>query len=335
MKILITGGAGFVGTNVAEHFSSKGWAVTLFDNFTRETAKRNLSHIKSKMPQAQVISGDIRNAASVEEAAKGKDFIVHLAAQVAVTTSVTDPRTDFEINAFGTFNALEAARRNNCGLIYTSTNKVYGDNVNRIPVEEHETRYDFANELKGKGVPETFSIDAPEHSPYGCSKLAGDVYVRDYAHVYGIPTVVNRMSCIYGLNQYGTEDQGWIAHFIISALKKKPLTIYGDGKQVRDALFGTDLARLFAAEIEQSSKAGGNVFNVGGGYKNTISLIELLDSIKRLGSPTTTTRSDWRPADQKVFYTDISKVTRMLGWKPEVGVQDGIRMLYEWAKKTV
>jgi len=332
MRVLVTGGAGFVGTNLVEALSKDGHEISILDNFSRSTAQKNLPYIKQTFPKVEIIKADVRDFDSVLKASQGKDVIFNFAAQVAVTTSVQNPREDFEINALGTLNALEAARKNDCGVILTSTNKVYGDNVNRIPITEGAMRYDFSGDFKGKGVPETFSIDADEHSPYGCSKLAADVYTRDYAAIYGVPTAVNRMSCIYGLHQYGTEDQGWVAHMIISALLGKKINVYGDGKQIRDLLFGSDLAKLYVLEAKNLDRIKGQAFNVGGGPQNTLSLLELFEILRSFGLKVNTSYSEWRPADQKVYYSDISKVSRTFNWSPSISAPQGVKMLYEWTK---
>ncbi len=341
MKILVTGGSGFVGAHVSEYYAKKGDDVIVLDNLSRgETLKSadksessinyNWNHLKN-FENIELIRGDIRKAEEVKKAAEDVDAIIHTAAQVAVTSSVEDPRTDFEINALGTFNVLEAARlsSNNPAVVYCSTNKVYGENVNQISVKEGETRYVFEGM---EGVPETLSIDLCEHTPYGVSKLAGDLYVQDYAKLYGLKTAVFRMSCIYGTRQFGNEDQGWVAHFVISTITGKPLTIYGDGKQVRDVLYVSDLARAYDLFLESNKKD--TVYNVGGGPKNTISLLELLDLLEEeTGKKSEISFSDWRPSDQKVYISDISKAERGLGWGPEVNVRDGIKKLIAWVEK--
>lgn len=334
MKILITGGAGFIGTNLAEHFS-RDYEVEILDNFSRETARKNGKYIERELPEARITSGDIRDYESVKSAVAGKDIIIHAAAQVAVTTSMENPFLDKQINIDGTLNLLEAARKREKkpAVIYFSTNKVYGDNVNEVSIEELRTRYDFAGDLKGKGIPESFSTDANEHTPYGVSKYAAELYVRDYSKNFGVPSVVNRCSCMYGENQYGNEDQGWVAHFVISALKGKSLTIYGDGKQVRDVLYAKDVARLVEREIENIGNVSGEVFNIGGGPKNTISILELLERLGKNQQLPDMEYSDWRPADQKVYYSDISKAEKILGWKPQVSAEEGIGKLYKWAKE--
>lgn len=334
MKVLITGGGGFIGTNLIEGLTKKGFSITILDNFSRETSVRNREHVKKNYPEVQVIAADVRNFDAVKEAVANKDAIIHAAAQVAVTTSVTDPILDKETNIDGTLNVLEAARKYGKAeaILFFSTNKVYGDNVNKVPLEELKTRYDFSGELKGKGIPENFSIDAKEHTPYGCSKLAADLYMQDYAQVFKMPTVVNRCSCMYGMHQYGNEDQGWLAHFVISAIRKKPISIYGDGKQVRDALFASDVAALCIRQIEKISEAKGNVFNIGGGPKNIISVNECLSEISRNTALPAISHHEWRPADQKVYYSDIRKAENLLKWAPKISPKEGIKELYGWAK---
>lgn len=334
MKVLITGGAGFVGTSLTEYLSKKGFDITILDNFSRETARRNKDHIQENFPDVKIINGDVRNYKIVKNAAAKTDIIIHAAAQVAVTNSVQKPREDLEINILGTFNVLEAARKQKQkpGLIYFSTNKVYGDNVNKIPLLEEETRYDFANGFRGKGIPEAFSIDAEEHTPYGCSKLAAELYVRDYNKIFDVPSVANRCSCMFGTNQYGTEDQGWLAHFIISSILEKPLTIYGDGKQVRDVLYAKDLAELIYMQTEKIDEIKGEVFNVGGGPKNTLSIKELLKEIEKHQALPEISYCRWRPADQKVYYSDISKLKEFINWKPKTNPENGVKELYKWAK---
>lgn len=341
MKLLVTGGAGFVGSHVAEYYAKKGNEVVVFDNLTRAmllgydtaNAMYNWNYLK-RYDNIELIKGDIRDAKRIKDAAKDADVIIHTAAQTAVTTSLIDPRTDFEINAIGTFNVLEAARlhKNNPCVIYCSTNKVYGDNVNKIPVEKREMRYIFNDPNYEKGIPENFPIDHCEHTPYGDSKLLGDIYVQDYGHVYGLKTGVFRMSCIYGTRQFGVEDQGWVAWFTIATLSGKPITIYGDGKQVRDVLYVDDLIRAHDLFINSNLKQ--EVFNIGGGAENTLSLLELLDLLEKLiGKRAEASYENWRPSDQKVYVSDISKVTRELGWKPKVDVKTGIAKLAEWIEE--
>jgi CDP-paratose 2-epimerase len=336
MKVLITGGAGFVGSHVAEFYAEKGEDVTVLDNFLRwETFKTNVKdpsfnwNYLRKFANIHLVRGDVRNASDVTEAARDCDVIIHTAAQVAVTTSMENPKLDFEVNVLGTFNVLEAARLNDSSVVFCSTNKVYGENVNKIPIKEQEKRYTFADEKYEKGISEDFPVDRTWHTPYGCSKLAADLYVQDYAHGYGLKTGVFRMSCIYGERQFGVEDQGWVAWFTIATLLDKPITIYGDGKQVRDVLYVKDLVELFDMFIKSNLKH--EVFNVGGGPKNTISLLELLDLLYELtGRRAKVSFSEWRPADQKVYVSDITKAYEKLGWKPKTDLQAGVKKMIEW-----
>jgi CDP-paratose 2-epimerase len=250
---------------------------------------------------------------------------------VAVTTSLNDPRTDFEANALGTFNVLEAARLNDSTLIFCSTNKVYGENVNRILVKEGPLRYEYDDPHYANGIPESFSIDHTGHSPYGSSKLSADIYVQDYAHTYGLRTGVFRMSCIYGERQFGVEDQGWLAWFVIASIMGRPITIYGDGKQVRDVLYVKDLVAAFDRFLRSGTKHG--VFNMGGGPENTLSLLELLDLIKKTTGRYPELRYDnWRPSDQKVYISDITKARETLGWKPTTSPLDGVVQLIKWVE---
>lgn len=336
MKILVTGGAGFVGSHVAEYYAQKNEKVILFDNLSRARILRkeldpfyNWNYLKSKYSNIRLVRGDVRSFDAVKEASKDADVIFHMAAQVAVTTSLIEPRIDFEINAQGTFNVLEAARINDAAVIYCSTNKVYGENVNRIPVKEVGKRYCFLDERYSGGVPEEFPIDLCSHSPYGCSKLAGDLYAQDYASIYGLKTGVFRMSCIYGERQFGVEDQGWVAWFIIATLTDRPITIYGDGKQVRDVLYVADLVEAFDAFVKGKMKH--EVFNIGGGSDNTLSLLELLDLLKEfVGKEPAVSFADWREGDQKVYVSDISKAMSKLNWKPKTSVREGIKKLIMW-----
>jgi CDP-paratose 2-epimerase len=343
-KILVTGGGGFIGSHVAEYFAKRGNEVVVFDNLSRsellktaakreEIALYNWNYLR-ELDNVELVRGDIRRRDDVEKAAKDVDAIIHTAAQVAVTSSLDDPISDFEINALGTFNVLEAARKSKerPTVIYCSTNKVYGENVNEIPVEEKGKRYVFADYKQG--IPEDFSIDDCAHTPYGCSKLAGDLYVQDYGRREEIETGVFRMSCIYGTRQFGSEDQGWVAHFVISTLTGRPITIYGDGKQLRDVLFVTDLVELFDRFLDKSDKYSGEVFNAGGGPTNTLSLLELLELLEKETSiRPQVSYSDWRPSDQKVYISDISKAKKKLGWEPKIGVEEGVSKLISFVRE--
>jgi CDP-paratose 2-epimerase len=336
MKILVTGGAGFIGSHVAEYYAKKREEVIVLDNLSRvETLGKtvgdpyyNWNYLK-QYRNVKLVGGDIRNFEQVKEVAKDIDAIIHVAAQVAVTTSIANPRIDFEINTLGTFNVLEAARLEDASLIFTSTNKVYGENVNKIPVVEKETRYEYADLNFKEGIPETFPIDLTGHSPYGCSKLAADIYIQDYAHTYGLKTGVFRMSCIYGERQFGVEDQGWVSWLTIATLTGKPITIYGDGKQVRDVLYVSDLIEAFDEFL--SSKLKHEVFNIGGGPKNTLSLLELLEMLKWMnGLNPKISFAGWRPADQKVYVSNINKAKTLLNWEPKTSPKDGVKRLINW-----
>ncbi|HWQ46021.1 MAG TPA: GDP-mannose 4,6-dehydratase [Longilinea sp.] len=330
---LITGGAGFIGSNYVSRLLSRGEKVTVFDNLSRPGSRLNLEWLREVYGDTsfKLILGDIREANAIKEAARDADIIVHLAAQVAVTTSVQKPREDFEINALGTFNALEAARASGRKpiFLYTSTNKVYGEMEN-IPVVEEDGRYGYKD--LPFGASETQPLDF--HSPYGCSKGTGDQYVRDYARIYNLPTIVMRQSCIYGIRQFGVEDQGWVAWFVIAAITGRPITIYGDGKQVRDLLYIDDLLNAYDTAIQNPVKSAGQVFNLGGGKPNAVSVYQeffpLLE--KAVGHPIEVTWGEWRPGDQKVFISDIRKAEEVLGWKPQVKVAEGIRRLIDWVK---
>lgn len=336
MKVLVTGGAGFIGSNVAEYYAKKGFDVVCLDNFSRGKLLNkeinttcNWDYLKN-FKNIKLIEADIRDFDKLKVAAKDIDIIVHTAAQTAVTTSIQDPRTDFEVNMSGTFNVLEAARLSNRSpvIIFCSTNKVYGDNVNKVHVEENLTRYAFENKFKN-GVSETFPIDLCEHTPYGCSKLAADLYIQDYGHLYDLRTGVFRMSCIYGPHQFGVEDQGWVAWFIIATLLDHSLTIYGDGKQVRDILYVSDLINAYDSFINSNLKQ--EVFNIGGGPGNTISLLELLDLLKKItGKCSKVHFDDWRQSDQKVYISNISKIEQKLNWSPEVDPKTGVAKVAEW-----
>ncbi len=331
--MLITGGAGFIGVNAAARFLRDGWHVTVFDDFSRRGTDINRRFLEStdEAGTLSIVRGDIRNPENLHDAMNaGFDVVLHLAAQVAVTTSVTDPRTDFAINAFGTLNVLEAARQadNKPFLLFASTNKVYGG-LEDVPVEEGEDRYRFGDR---DGIDETRQLDF--HSPYGCSKGAADQYVRDYARIYDLPTVVFRQSCIYGPHQMGIEDQGWVAWFMIAGMFGRPMTVYGNGKQVRDLLYIDDLTDAFAAAIEKRDTARGKIYNVGGGPENTLSLREFLDFLRsELHIDLKPGQADTRPGDQPIFVSDNTLIGRELGWKPVTSLQKGIPQLHAWLKE--
>lgn len=331
---LITGGAGFIGSNYAARCLGRGENVVIFDNLSRRGAALNIEWLSDRFDRKsfELIKEDVRDAAAINTAAKGADRILHLAGQVAVTTSVTDPRTDFEINAVGTFNTLEAARLSgrNPVFIYASTNKVYGS-MEEVEVMEHDTRLDY-KDLPG-GVTEDQPLDF--HSPYGCSKGSGDQYTRDYFRIYGLPTIVFRQSCIYGIRQFGIEDQGWLAWFIIAAVTGRPITIYGNGKQVRDVLFIDDLMDAYDTAFQRSEISRGQVFNIGGGKENAISVwMEFKPMLEKLvGKPVKTRLKEWRPGDQPVYISNINKARRVLNWEPKVHVEQGIKRLYDWVEE--
>ncbi len=332
-RYVITGGAGFIGINYAHRLLNRGEEVIIYDNLSRHGTRKNIEWLEAThgADGFQLLVADVRDADSLVRAVAGADVVVHLAAQVAVTTSVENPREDFEINALGTFNALEAARLagNNPVFIYASTNKVYGG-MEEVMLVESATRYCYRDLTEG--VPETYPLDF--HSPYGCSKGAGDQYVRDYARIYGLPTVVFRQSCIYGPRQMGVEDQGWVAWFIIAAVTGQPITIYGNGKQVRDLLFVEDLLNLYDLAIEKRDVAAGQVYNVGGGPEFALSIWAefgpLLEGLLNQHIPVS--YGDWRPGDQRIYVSDISKARRELGWAPQVSPLQGIRRLVEWVQ---
>jgi CDP-paratose 2-epimerase len=330
--ILITGGAGFVGSNLAHRLLSAGHRVRLLDNLSRSGVERNLRWlIETHGDLVDIEVPDVRNLSIVKQAVKDASQVFHFAAQVAVTSSLTDPIEDFEINARGTLNLLESIRDTDYPppLIFTSTNKVYG-NLLDLQFTKGPTRYAPVDPaIRERGIAEDRPLDF--HSPYGCSKGAADQYVIDYARTYRIPALVFRMSCIYGPHQYGTEDQGWVAHFVIRSITGKPIVIYGDGKQVRDILFIDDLVDAFLLAQKHMAKLSGNAFNIGGGPANTISLIELLDLITELhGGELAIHFEDWRAADQRYYVADTSKFGALTGWKPKVSVAQGVRRLYEW-----
>ena len=319
-RILVTGGAGFVGSNLAERLlQDRAARVRVFDNLARPGVEHNLAWLKTVYgnERMEFVPGDVRNAAEVERAAADADEIYHLAAQVAVTTSIEDPGTDFEVNAVGTFHVLEAARKSGRRpfVLFTSTNKVYGS-LYGVPVTVAGSRYS-AQDAAFFGVKESEPLDF--HSPYGCSKGAADQYVRDYARIYDLPTVVFRMSCIAGPRQFGTEDQGWVAHFLYSVLEGKPITIYGDGLQVRDILHVTDLVDAMDAAWRHRTVTAGEVYNVGGGAERAVSITEMLAEIGRQTGIRPNLRfAGIRPGDQPLYVSDTGKLTRDTGWRPQV-----------------
>ncbi len=331
-SILIIGGAGFIGINSASHYLSKGYRVIIFDNFSRKGSKSNIAWFKKEYgtKNLEVVIGDVRHDTNkLQKLVKDVNMVLHLAAQVAVTTSVDNPREDFEINALGTFNVLEAMRKSKSKaiLIYSSTNKVYGG-LEDLKIIEGKTRYTFNN--LPNGVSEERAADF--YSPYGCSKGTADQYVRDYARIYGLNTIVLRQSCIYGPHQFGIEDQGWVAWFIIALAKNKQISIYGNGKQVRDLLFVEDLVRAYDLAAKNIKKTKGQIYNVGGGAKNTISIwFDFKPILEKLFKKNIEPKfSEWRPGDQPIYVSDIRKAKKDFGWEPKVSVEQGIRKLYDW-----
>ena len=327
---LIIGGAGFIGTNAAAHYLSKQKQVTIFDNFSRPGSEKNAAWLQQRFgDRLTVVEGDIRQPGlELQRLASRADVVLHLAAQVAVTTSVTDPRHDFEVNALGTFNVLEAVRA--CAappiLIYASTNKVYG-NMADLGVIRSGRRYRYRD--CPNGIPESRPLDF--YSPYGCSKGCGDQYVLDYARIYGLKTVVMRQSCIYGPHQFGVEDQGWVAWFAIRALQRLPVTVFGDGRQVRDVLYVDDLIDAYDRAVARIAKTAGRAYNIGGGPQNTLSLLELIETLDRhFGFELSYSFEDWRPGDQKVFVSDVSRAAADFGWAPQTNVSMGVSRLLAW-----
>ncbi|MGK7396807.1 MAG: SDR family NAD(P)-dependent oxidoreductase [Candidatus Cyclobacteriaceae bacterium M3_2C_046] len=334
--ILITGGAGFVGTNIAKKYLNQGQKVMIYDNLTREGVEKNYAWLKNKYGnQVQLKVADIRDPYSLKKVAKNAKAVFHLAAQVAVTTSLEGPVEDFDINLKGTMNLLEALRALPVPppLIFTSTNKVYG-NLADVSLSETNLQYVPQNlQIAQHGINEDRPLSF--HSPYGCSKGAADQYVLDYARVYNIPTVVFRMSCIYGPHQMGTEDQGWVAHFALNVLKGKPITVFGDGKQVRDILFVDDLVRAFQLAHQQIAQTAGHMFNIGGGSKNAVSLKQVIHILNQTHWDQALIHYDqWRTGDQKYYVSDTRKFQQMTGWKPIVGYKPGIVRLYHWLKES-
>jgi CDP-paratose 2-epimerase len=330
MRILIIGGAGFIGINSAYYFLNNGDDVVILDNLSRPGSLYNLQQLRVKY-EIEFKEGDIRDYELLSTfIAEQPDFdaILLLAGQVAVTTSVTNPRLDFDINALGTFNVLEALRENNKKplLIYSSTNKVYGKMEN-VEVVQNGERYEY--EKLRTGINEQFLLDF--YSPYGCSKGCGEQYVRDYSRMYNIPTVVFRQSCIYGPNQFGIEDQGWVAWFTIATLLNKQFSIYGDGNQIRDVLFVGDLVELYHKAILNPITCSGRIYNVGGGPQNTLSLNELIKVLEeRFEAKLSPKFGDWRPGDQKVYVSDISSISRDLNWEPSTDIKHGIEEMATW-----
>ncbi|MDP9068036.1 MAG: NAD-dependent epimerase/dehydratase family protein [Actinomycetota bacterium] len=334
-QVLITGGAGFVGTNLADRLLSQGNRVTILDDLSRPGVEQNLRWLQNEHPTGLLVEvADLRDEAALSRGVTGSAAVFHLAAQVAVTTSLLDPVDDLGVNLIGTVKLLEEIRRQDDppALLFTSTNKVYGA-LPDVDLLEREASYEPADpDLAARGIDEERPLAFC--SPYGCSKGAADQYVLDYCASFGLKTVVFRMSCIYGPHQFGTEDQGWVAHFLIQALKRRPLTIYGDGKQVRDVLFVDDLIDAMLLAQERIDGVQGRAFNIGGGPRNTLSLLQLIGHIEELaGVRPVLEFEDWRVADQRYYVSDTSRFTAATRWTPRVPVLEGVRRLHDWLRE--
>ncbi|HLD92361.1 MAG TPA: GDP-mannose 4,6-dehydratase [Patescibacteria group bacterium] len=335
-NVLITGGAGFIGSNLADFLLSCGLYVTIFDNLSRKNVEKNLFWLNDNYHnRLKVIIKDVRDKKSVYEAIKNKDVIFHLAAQVAVTDSIKSPIEDFEINALGSLNVLEGIRKLSpeTPVIYSSTNKVYGK-IDSLATIKKGKRYIFADKKYQEGIDENYTVDF--YSPYGCSKGAADQYFRDYSRIYNLKTIVFRQSCIYGNRQFGNEDQGWVMHFLKNSVSGKNIDIYGDGKQVRDILYIDDLIEAYLLSLNNLDISSGKIYNIGGGLNNSVSLIELLLLIEKdLNIQPKYVFRDWRPGDQKIFYCNLDKIRKELRWEPKIDVNDGLDKLNNWVKQLI
>ena len=330
-KILITGGAGFIGSNTAFYFSKKGWKIYLIDNLSRKGSKNNLLNLKKNI-KLIFDKADISNFKKISKILKSirPNLIIHCAGQVTVTKSVINPRNDFNTNALGSFNILESIRlfSNKTKFINISTNKVYGDVLNK-KVSETNKRYRFLGKLKS--VNENYPLDL--YSPYGCSKGIADQYTRDYSRIYNLDTIVLRLSCIYGTMQYGIEDHGWIVWLTIKSYFGKKIKIFGNGKQVRDALYIDDLVRLFF-KLSKSKKNTNKIYNIGGGSRNSTSLLELINILdKKMNKKNKFKKFKWRPGDQKIYISDISKIKKEYNWYPKISFSDGLDKIIGWINK--
>lgn len=332
MKYLIFGGAGFIGSNLAFRLAANGETVVIADNLSRQGSKLNLAWLQQEYPDITFQQCDIRNRAEIDalfQQDNSYDAVVHLAAQVAVTTSVTDPQIDFDINALGTFNLLEAVRQSGADpvFLFASTNKVYGG-MEHISIQETDTRYEYVD--FPEGIDESCPLDF--HSPYGCSKGCADQYVRDYSRIYGLRSVVFRQSAIFGTRQFGVEDQGWVAWFTIAASQGRPITIYGDGKQVRDVLWVDDLVSAYIKAVAKIDDLKGGILNIGGGRQFSISIWKEFGPMlqKALGKEIPVATADWRPGDQKVCIMNIANAKKRLNWEPQVSVEEGVERIAKW-----
>ena len=331
MTTLITGGAGFVGTNLADRIATDGDRVIVFDSLARAGVEENLRWLTERHDTLEAEVADLRDRKTLRRAVRAADRVFHLAGQVAVTSSLTDPVEDFAVNLQGTLNLLEEVRAafRPRPIVFTSTNKVYGG-LEDLEYEVRGERYQPVQEtLRKRGISEARPLAFC--TPYGCSKGGADQYMVDYAHSYNLPTVVFRMSCIYGPHQFGTEDQGWVAHFLISALRGQPITVYGDGRQVRDILYAEDLVDALLLASDNARDLAGFAFNIGGGPGNAMSLREVLDVVTELqGRPPAVEYSDWRQGDQRYYVSDTSAFGAATGWRPSVDARDGIARLHRW-----
>jgi CDP-paratose 2-epimerase len=329
--VLITGGSGFLGANLADRLAAGGERVLIYDNLCRANVMANLEWLQRRHGhRIETAIADVRDADVLRDAMRHASAVFHLAAQVAVTCSLDDPVADFEVNARGTLNVLEAARRRAVPppLIFASTNKVYGEPFDASRLRATEQRY-----LPAHGMPQAVDESWPLglSSPYGCSKGAADAYVLDYARVFGLRAIVFRMSCLYGPRQFGTEDQGWVAHFLIRALRGQPITIFGDGRQVRDLLYVDDAVDAYLRARRRIDALAGQAFNLGGGPRNAASLLELLARFSGLGiAPPPVRFAAWRPGDQRYYVSDTSKLERLAGWRARISMADGLRHLHRW-----
>ncbi|WP_246082672.1 SDR family NAD(P)-dependent oxidoreductase [Rubellimicrobium rubrum] len=332
--VLITGGSGFIGSNIADSFLADGHEVVVFDNLSRPGVEQNLRWLEGRHgSRVRAMQADLRDEASLREAVRDASAVIHLAAQTAVTTSLTNPIDDFEVNARGTINLLEAVRATGrrIPVLFASTNKVYGC-LEALEMAEATDRYVPADEsIRASGIGEDQPLDF--HTPYGCSKGVADQYVLDYARSYGLPAAVLRMSCIYGPRQFGTEDQGWVAHFLIRALEGKPISVYGDGKQVRDILHVADAVAAYRAVLKDIDRLSGQAFNLGGGPMNAVSLLAVLREIERLVERRLpVTHGEWRQGDQHYFVANTSRLLARTGWQPRMGWRDGLADLAAWLR---
>tara|TARA_B100000029_G_scaffold259296_1_gene255980 strand:- start:443 stop:1486 length:1044 start_codon:yes stop_codon:yes gene_type:complete len=330
-KILITGGAGFIGSNTAFYFSKKGWKIYLIDNLSRKGSKNNLFNLRKNI-KIKFYKADVSNFKKISKIIKNikPNLLIHCAGQVTVTKSIVNPRNDFNSNAFGSFNILESIRlfSNKSKFINISTNKVYGDVANK-KISEINKRYRFLG--KTKSIDESYPLDL--YSPYGCSKGIADQYARDYSRIYNLDTIVLRLSCIYGTMQYGIEDHGWIVWLAIKSYFGKKIKIFGNGKQVRDALYIDDLVKLFF-KLSKSKKNTNKIYNIGGGSKNSISLLELINILnKKMNKKNKFKIFKWRPGDQKIYISNILKIKKEYHWYPKISLSEGLDKIIAWINK--